>query len=80
MPVQRSANHPVLAPIVDLGYVKYQGIALDSGVNEYLGMRYAEPPVGNLRWRAPQDLCQTNITVQNATQVGLPGICPIRLP
>jgi len=28
-------------PVVDLGYSKYQGITLGSGVNQYLGIRYA---------------------------------------
>lgn len=43
------------ANVVDLGYAKYQGKALDGGVTEYLGLRYAAPPLGELRWRAPQD-------------------------
>ncbi|KAF4870681.1 putative secreted lipase [Colletotrichum siamense] len=40
---------------VDLGYANYSGNVLPSGVNQFLGMRYAAPPIGNLRWRAPQD-------------------------
>lgn len=40
---------------VDLGYATYEGVALEAGVNEFLGMRYAAAPLGNLRWRAPQD-------------------------
>ncbi|OJJ01935.1 hypothetical protein ASPVEDRAFT_129761 [Aspergillus versicolor CBS 583.65] len=40
--------------IVDLGYARYQGTAL-TGVHQFLGMRYAEPPIGELRWRAPRD-------------------------
>jgi hypothetical protein len=55
-------------PVVDLGYSKYQGIKLDSGVNQYLGMRYASPPVGNLRFRAPAEPL-TTISLQNATAV-----------
>lgn len=57
------------APTVDLGYATYRGIRLqDAGVDEYLGMRYAQAPVGNLRFRAPQDpLPETEI--QNATSV-----------
>jgi hypothetical protein len=44
------------AAVVDLGYAQYQGIHLaESGVNEFLGMRYARPPTGDLRWREPQD-------------------------
>ncbi|KAF2471425.1 alpha/beta-hydrolase [Lindgomyces ingoldianus] len=43
------------APKVDLGYAIYQG-AYDSAskTNSFKGIRYAAPPLGNLRWRAPQ--------------------------
>ncbi|KAI3401962.1 hypothetical protein diail_6522, partial [Diaporthe ilicicola] len=36
-----------------LGYATYVGSTLDGGVNRFLGMRYAAPPLGDLRWRAP---------------------------
>lgn len=57
------------APTVDLGYAAYRGIRLeDAGVDEYLGMRYAQAPLGDLRFRAPQDpLPETEI--QDATTV-----------
>ncbi|KAJ7505116.1 Alpha/Beta hydrolase protein [Mycena galericulata] len=41
-------------PIVDLGYAQYQGIVdADLNITKFLGMRYASPPTGNLRWQAP---------------------------
>lgn len=40
---------------VDLGYSKYQGLSVVDGVNQWLGIRYAAPPLGHLRFRAPQD-------------------------
>ena len=40
-------------PTVDLGYSKVEGNTLN-GVNEWLGIRYAEPPTKDLRWKAPQ--------------------------
>ncbi|KAJ0168518.1 putative secreted lipase [Colletotrichum tanaceti] len=40
---------------VDLGYARYSGNVLPNRVNQFLGMRFAAPPIGNLRWRAPQD-------------------------
>lgn len=53
-------------PIVDLGYSQYQGTTLSSGVNQYLGMRFAAPPVGDLRFRAPAEPLETT-GLQNAT-------------
>lgn len=45
-----------LPPVeVDLGYTQYQGAMLPSGINQWLGMRYAAPPLGELRFKAPQD-------------------------
>ncbi|KAH6660075.1 carboxylesterase [Truncatella angustata] len=38
---------------VNLGYAQYQGTVLENGVAQYLGLRYAKSPTGNLRWRAP---------------------------
>jgi hypothetical protein len=55
-------------PVVDLGYSKYQGITLGSGVNQYLGIRYAAPPLGDLRFRAPAEPVTTS-GIQNATVV-----------
>ncbi|TLS24207.1 hypothetical protein PpBr36_08668 [Pyricularia pennisetigena] len=40
-------------PMVDLNYTTYVGTTRKSGINVFLGMRYAEPPLGQLRWRAP---------------------------
>ncbi|KAL0571839.1 hypothetical protein V5O48_010119, partial [Marasmius crinis-equi] len=43
------------APIVDLGYAQYQGIFNpDKNVTDFRGVRYAAPPIGDLRWREPQ--------------------------
>ena len=54
--------------LVDLGYTRYQGVQLAAGVNQYLGLRYAAPPLGNLRFRAPANPPR-NATVQPALQV-----------
>ena len=47
-------------PIVDLIYAQYEGTALEIGVNQFLGIRYAAPPLGDLRFRAPEDLVITH--------------------
>lgn len=56
-------------PIVDLGYAKYRGGRPGTGVDEFLGMRYARPPIGNLRFRAPEDP-KSESEVQDASKVG----------
>jgi hypothetical protein len=47
---------------VDLGYSRYQGTLLSSGISQYLGMRYASAPLGQNRFRAPQPPQNTNTT------------------
>jgi len=54
--------------IADLGYSIYQSITLGSSGNQYLGMRYAAPPLGNSRFRAPAEPL-TTAGLQNATTV-----------
>ncbi|KAH7193209.1 Alpha/Beta hydrolase protein [Fusarium flagelliforme] len=44
-----------VAPAVDLSYSKYKGKDVGNGVTQWLGMRYAAPPVGALRFMPPQD-------------------------
>ncbi|KAJ3754100.1 Alpha/Beta hydrolase protein [Lentinula raphanica] len=69
----RSTNGSV--PVIDLGYAQYQG-AFDSTNNltNYLGMRYAAPPLGNLRWQAPQSPASNDSGIQQATTQ--PLTCP----
>ncbi|KXN89063.1 Lipase 4 [Leucoagaricus sp. SymC.cos] len=43
------------APLVDLGYAKYEGsLNNDTGNIEFFGIRFAAAPVGTLRWQEPQ--------------------------
>lgn len=58
---------PVL-PIVDLGYARYQGSS-SNGVDQWLGIRYAAAPTGELRFAAPAPPPRLN-GIQSATQVG----------
>lgn len=50
--------------IVDLGYVKYLGNRTSTWPDtiSYLGIPYAEPPVGRRRYRAPLPLDAGRIT------------------
>ncbi|KAF4120899.1 Carboxylesterase type B [Geosmithia morbida] len=40
---------------VDLGYSTYIGTALSNGLTQWLGIRYAAAPLGDLRFEPPQD-------------------------
>jgi carboxylesterase type B len=57
------------APVIDLGYAQYQG-SVDTVTNttSFLGIRYAAPPLGNLRWAAPQPPPTTSGVQQANTQ------------
>ena len=55
-------------PQITLDYATYQGLRDPiSGVDQYLGMRYAAAPLGDLRFRAPISPVQTH-GVQNVTE------------
>ena len=42
-----------IGPVVSLSYGKYRGTPMSNGITSWLGMRYAAPPLGNLRFAAP---------------------------
>ncbi|KAJ7627839.1 Alpha/Beta hydrolase protein [Mycena polygramma] len=58
---------PTIAPIINLGYAQYQGqVDTTTNVTTFLGIRYAAPPLGELRFRAPTG--PENVTgLQSAT-------------
>lgn len=56
-------------PLVNLHYTSYLGTAYDSGVTQWVGVRFAAPPLGDLRFSAPIDP-PANDTVQAADTVG----------
>ncbi|KAL2352362.1 Alpha/Beta hydrolase protein [Cryomyces antarcticus] len=43
-----------VAPLVDVGYAKYQG-KQNNAITQWLGIRYAAKPLGKLRFATPQD-------------------------
>jgi len=68
-----SALTPLLAaavdPLVSLGYTRLQGVSQAQGITQWLGVRYAAPPLGQLRFRAPIDPPATTGVV-DSTKVG----------
>ena len=64
--LKHNQEHP--RPEVHLDYATYKGLTLHHGVNQYLGMRFAAPPVDDLRWRAPRDPHKEE-DVQDASEV-----------
>lgn len=60
----------VVAPSMGLhlGYASYQGQYLPMVSTQWLGMRYAAPPLGALRFSAPRDPVRRG-GIQNATEV-----------
>ncbi|KAJ3544681.1 hypothetical protein NM208_g2920 [Fusarium decemcellulare] len=48
-----SPSYTLKDPRIQLDYATYVGKSLSNGVDQFLGMSYAAPPVGDLRYRAP---------------------------
>ncbi|CAF9932186.1 MAG: hypothetical protein ALECFALPRED_005234 [Alectoria fallacina] len=69
------SQSPSALPIVDLGYELHQASIFNStgGFYNFSNIRYAQPPVGDLRFRAPVPPQGRNTTVNNGS-VG--RICP----
>ncbi|KAK7457752.1 hypothetical protein VKT23_010091 [Stygiomarasmius scandens] len=81
IPLSLSLTSP-LGPVVDLGYTAFAGNSTspagqaNSSVTFFGGIPFAQPPLGNLRWRAPQMLNEstTASAVTDARDWGPPCI------
>ncbi|KAF2006253.1 alpha/beta-hydrolase [Amniculicola lignicola CBS 123094] len=63
------------APVVDLGYSKYEGTYdATTKINTFKGIRYAAPPLGKLRWQAPKAPATNRTVTFPATSD--PPVCP----
>ncbi|KAL5121492.1 hypothetical protein ACEQ8H_000564 [Pleosporales sp. CAS-2024a] len=62
-------------PTVDVGYAVYRGsYDATSNINAFKGIRYAAPPLGTLRWAAPQPPAANRTATVPALDD--PPICP----
>ncbi|MET0240721.1 MAG: carboxylesterase family protein [Sphingobium sp.] len=68
---------PVLASPVQTAQGPVEGTVLDSGVQAWLGLPFAAPPVGDLRWRAPRPP-EVRRDILHATQFGPSCMQPLR--
>lgn len=59
-------------PAVRLSNGAYEGTKLRNGVDQFIGMRYAAPPLGDLRWRAPRQPAKHS-GIEQAYSVSLHG-------
>lgn len=48
-----SALTQAVETTVDVGYSRYEGTELRNGITQWLGIGYAVPPLGDLRFRDP---------------------------
>lgn len=62
--------HSTLAvePVVKLSYAQYAGTPLSNGITQWLGVPFAAPPIGDLRFAPPADPAATS-GVQEANKV-----------
>ncbi|KAI0782412.1 cephalosporin esterase [Irpex lacteus] len=70
---QRAPPSTPTAPIVDLGYAIYEGtFNQTTNTTNFLGVRYAAPPVGKLRFQAPKSpLNERSLGVQKADTLSI---------
>lgn len=85
--VLATAAAATITPLtVDLGYASYTGVHnASTRLSAWKGIRYAQLPVGRLRWQAPQPL--TNVSTNTLTNASTPILadkfgpaCPQSLP
>ncbi|KAL7931937.1 Alpha/Beta hydrolase protein [Trichoderma chlorosporum] len=79
LPLAAQASHPSSLPTVDLGYQVHRAISYNDTIKTYnfTNIPYAEPPLGDLRWRAPIPPKGVKNTIQDGS---IGKICPQMTP
>ena len=57
--IAQDSTNSSSGPIVNLGYAQYKGnttLRSNFSTDVYYGIRFAQPPVGQLRWQPPQNI------------------------
>ncbi|PPQ63606.1 hypothetical protein CVT24_004466 [Panaeolus cyanescens] len=68
---ERQNVGPLVGATVSLDYVTLNGVQnASTGIISFRGIPYADPPVGNLRWRAPVSPPSKNLGTIEATEFG----------
>ncbi|CCM06269.1 uncharacterized protein FIBRA_08519 [Fibroporia radiculosa] len=75
-----SPNNVPPGPVVDVGYASFLGNASLPGVEFFGGIRYVQPPLDDLRWRAPEMLNETPVADKNITDARHWGSICIQQP
>ncbi|KAF2790340.1 carboxylesterase type B [Melanomma pulvis-pyrius CBS 109.77] len=70
--LKQQADKQTTSLQVDLGYAIYEGVGSNSstGINTFKGIRFAAPPLGPLRWQAPQPPRTNRTSVISAASFG----------
>ncbi|KAL7956580.1 Alpha/Beta hydrolase protein [Trichoderma compactum] len=73
----QAVSKPAPRPRVDLGYAVYEGLYnATTDLNMWKSIRYAAPPVGKLRWQAPQEPPKATTPNRLVQAVDQPPWCP----
>ncbi|HBJ91749.1 MAG TPA: carboxylesterase family protein, partial [Hyphomonadaceae bacterium] len=63
---------PPTTPVVETANGQVQGL-VDDGIHEFLGLRYAAPPIGDLRFMPPEPVEDWD-GIYDATTLGAPAM------
>ncbi|KAG5219622.1 alpha/beta-hydrolase [Salix suchowensis] len=71
-----TASHLAGAQTIDVGLQTgtFRGIRTTNGTEKWLGIPFAQPPLGNFRFKAPRPITTTSTAVRDALKFG--NACP----